>query len=70
MLASLSDDQIAQLGCLGAMTIAIGITSLSYWLGSARKQATRPLASTTPAISAASLAAREALATASRRKAA
>jgi hypothetical protein len=70
MLASLSDDQIAQLGCVGALTIAIGITSLSYWLGSARKQATRPLSSSLPAMTPASRVAREALASAPRRKAA
>jgi len=70
MFSSLSDDQIAQLGCLGALIIAIGITSLSYWLGSARKQATRSLISSIPAVTPASLAAREAIASAPRRKAA
>jgi hypothetical protein len=39
MWNSLTDDQIVQLACLGALVFAVGLTSLSYWLGSARKDA-------------------------------
>ncbi len=39
MLNSLTDDQVVQLACFGALTFAVGLTSLSYWLGSARKDA-------------------------------
>ena len=40
MFNSLTDDQVVQLACLGALVFAVGLTSLSYWLGSARKEAT------------------------------
>jgi hypothetical protein len=39
MFNSLTDDQIVQLACLGTLVLAVGLTSLSYWLGSARKDA-------------------------------
>lgn len=39
MINSLTDDQIVQLACLGTLVLAVGLTSLSYWLGSARKDA-------------------------------
>ncbi|QDT52538.1 hypothetical protein Pan44_05500 [Caulifigura coniformis] len=39
MLNSLTDDQVVQLACLGTLVFAVGLTSLSYWLGSARKDA-------------------------------
>jgi hypothetical protein len=39
MFNSLTDDQIVQLACLGTIVLAVGMTSLSYWLGSAREEA-------------------------------
>ena len=45
MLNSLTDDQVIQLACLGALVFVVGLTSLSYWLGSARKDATARLSS-------------------------
>ncbi len=39
MFKSLSDDQIVQLACLGSLVFAVGLTSVSYWLGSARREA-------------------------------
>ncbi len=39
MLNSLTDDQVVQLACFGALVFAVGLTSLSYWLGSARREA-------------------------------
>jgi len=39
MLNSLTDDQVVQLACFGALVFVVGLTSLSYWLGSARKEA-------------------------------
>jgi len=39
MFNSLTDDQVVQLACFGILMLAIGLTSLSYWLGSARKDA-------------------------------
>ena len=39
MFNSLTDDQVVQLACFGTLVLAVGLTSLSYWLGSARKDA-------------------------------
>ena len=39
MFNSLTDDQVVQLACMGTLVLAVGLTSLSYWLGSARKEA-------------------------------
>ena len=39
MFNSLTDDQIVQLACMGTLVLAAGLTSLSYWMGSARKDA-------------------------------
>ncbi|MBX3443754.1 MAG: hypothetical protein KF774_15200 [Planctomyces sp.] len=38
MLESLSDNQIAQAGCAAALVTSMGIASLSYWLGGARRR--------------------------------
>lgn len=46
MLNSLTDDQVVQLACFGTLVFAVGLTSLSYWLGSARKDAMLRLTST------------------------
>ncbi len=37
MLASLSDDQFALIGCGVALVFSFGLMSLSYFLGSARQ---------------------------------
>jgi hypothetical protein len=39
MLASLSDDQFALIGCGVALVFSFGLMSLSYFLGSARQTA-------------------------------
>ncbi|HVJ66998.1 MAG TPA: hypothetical protein VM510_03380 [Caulifigura sp.] len=39
MFNSLTDDQVVQLACFGSLVFVVGLTSLSYWLGSARKDA-------------------------------
>lgn len=39
MFSSLTDDQVVQLACFGSLVFVVGLTSLSYWLGSARKEA-------------------------------
>ena len=70
MFDSLTDDQIAQVGCLGAFLGAIVITTLSYWLGSARTQADRRIAGSIHALNPASDAVRTAIAQAPRRRAA
>ena len=45
MFNSLTDDQVVQLACFGTLVFAVGLTSLSYWLGSARKDAMTRLSS-------------------------
>lgn len=70
MLNSLSDDQIAQIGCAAAILLAVGITSLSYWLGNARHHVGRQMSSRLRAMSDAQSAVNTAIANAHRRKAA
>jgi hypothetical protein len=69
MLNSLSDDQIAQLGCVAVFFVSCGLTTVSYWLGGARKRALRH-SIRMEGLSPAQAAANAALTNASRRKAA
>jgi hypothetical protein len=70
MLDFLTDDQIAQIGCAAAIMAAIGITSLSYWLGNARHHAGPQMSMRLRAMSDAQSAVNSAIANAHRRKAA
>lgn len=67
MFSSLTDDQVVQLACLGSLVFVVGLTSLSYWLGSARKDAMIRLNSNEKLL--AHLSAARATATASRKAA-
>lgn len=42
MLAALSDDQVALIGCAVALVFSFGLMSLTYVFGSARQNQQRP----------------------------
>jgi hypothetical protein len=41
MFENLTDDQIAILGCLGALATSVLLMTICYWLGDARRQVGR-----------------------------